>query len=51
MKQVMILIAAMIMATFSVQANNAETIDLVIAAIDAATEADTNDTKETPQGN
>ena len=51
MKKVMILISAMVMATFSVQANNAETIDLVVAAIDAATEADTNGTKETPPSN
>ena len=46
MKKLMILIAVMAMTTFSVQANDAKTIDLVIAAIDATTEADTNGTKE-----
>jgi len=46
------ILATIAMTTFSVQANNAEAIDMVVAAIDATTEADTNGTKEeTPKGN
>lgn len=55
MKKIMILIAAMAMATLTVQANSIETIksiDTVIAAIDSVTEGDTNGTKEeAPKGN